>query len=51
MQGVTNLFQDGGSQAVRLPHKFRFSGSEVRVTRILREFQQIPHLRVECWHY
>jgi antitoxin VapB len=30
---TAKLFVNGGSQAVRLPQEFRFSGAQVRVTR------------------
>lgn len=33
MTRVAKIFANGRSQAVRLPQEFRFSGSEVRVTR------------------
>ena len=33
---LAKLFLNGRSQAVRLPHEFRFSGSQVRVTRHAR---------------
>lgn len=36
MQKVAKLFQHGGSQAVRLPREFRFSGSEVQVSKTER---------------
>ncbi|HEY7099038.1 MAG TPA: AbrB/MazE/SpoVT family DNA-binding domain-containing protein [Terriglobales bacterium] len=31
---VAKVFQNGRSQAVRLPREFRFEGNEVRVTRL-----------------
>jgi antitoxin VapB len=31
--GIAKLFRNGRSQAVRLPRKFRFEGSQVRVRR------------------
>jgi antitoxin VapB len=30
---IATLFKNGGSQAVRLPREFRFSGNRVRVRR------------------
>jgi antitoxin VapB len=33
MNKTAKLFANGRSQAVRLPQEFRFSGTEVRVTR------------------
>lgn len=33
MKAIAKLFQNGRSQAVRLPLEFRFPGTEVRVTR------------------
>ena len=33
MKSIAKLFQNGRSQAVRLPIEFRFPGSEVRVSR------------------
>ena len=36
MSRVAKLFQHGGSQAVRLPREFRFSGTEVRVSQTER---------------
>ena len=33
MTKLAKLFSNGRSQAVRLPQEFRFSGSQVRVTR------------------
>jgi antitoxin VapB len=32
--GIAKLFQNGRSQAVRLPREFRFEGGEVRVRRV-----------------
>lgn len=34
MTDTAKLFTHGRSQAVRLPKEFRFSGSEVRVSRV-----------------
>jgi antitoxin VapB len=31
---LAKLFRNGRSQAVRLPHEFRFEGKEVRVRRV-----------------
>lgn len=33
-RGVAKIFQNGRSQAVRLPREFRFKGKEVRIRRI-----------------
>jgi antitoxin VapB len=33
MNKTAKIFANGRSQAVRLPHEFRFSGTQVRVTR------------------
>ena len=33
MTKLAKIFSNGRSQAVRLPHEFRFSGTQVRVTR------------------
>jgi antitoxin VapB len=33
---VATVFQNGGSQAVRLPREFRFDGDRVRVRRVGR---------------
>ena len=33
MARIAKIFLNGRSQAVRLPQEFRFSGTEVRVTR------------------
>jgi antitoxin VapB len=32
--GVAKLFQNGRSQAVRLPQEFRFEGDRVRIRRV-----------------
>ena len=32
--GIAKLFRNGRSQAVRLPHEFRFAGDQVRVSRV-----------------
>ena len=32
--GTAKLFQNGRSQAVRLPREFRFEGNEVRIRRV-----------------
>ena len=34
MKNIAKLFQNGRSQAVRLPLEFRFPGNEVRVSRL-----------------
>jgi antitoxin VapB len=33
---VAKLFRNGRSQAVRLPHEFRFAGDRVRIRRVAR---------------
>ena len=33
MESTAKLFQNGRSQAVRLPKKFRFKGSEVKIRK------------------
>ena len=33
MAKLAKIFANGRSQAVRLPHEFRFAGTQVRVTR------------------
>lgn len=33
MQSTAELFQNGGSQAVRLPKAFRFRGTEVKIRK------------------
>jgi antitoxin VapB len=33
-KGVAKLFQNGRSQAVRLPKEFRFEGDRVRIRRV-----------------
>jgi antitoxin VapB len=35
-QATAKLFKHGGSQAVRLPKEFRFSGDKVKLTRVGR---------------
>lgn len=34
--GIAKLFQNGGSQAVRLPQEFRLEGDRVRVRRVAK---------------
>lgn len=36
MTKLAKLFSNGRSQAVRLPHEFRFTGTQVRVSRLGR---------------
>lgn len=36
MKKLAKLFQNGRSQAVRLPLEFRFTGTEVRISRLGR---------------
>jgi antitoxin VapB len=33
MESIAKLFQNGRSQAVRLPKAFRFKGTEVKITK------------------
>ncbi len=33
-KGVAKIFQNGRSQAVRLPREFRFAGKEVRISKV-----------------
>jgi antitoxin VapB len=33
---IARLFRNGRSQAVRLPHEFRFAGDRVRIRRVAR---------------
>jgi antitoxin VapB len=33
---IAKLFRNGRSQAVRLPHEFRFAGDRVRIRRVAR---------------
>jgi antitoxin VapB len=33
---IAKLFRNGRSQAVRLPHEFRFKGDQVRIRRVAR---------------
>ena len=47
---TAKIFRSGGSQAVRLPKEFRFSGSEVEIFRrgdevVMRETSDSPYLR------
>lgn len=47
---TAKIFQSGGSQAVRLPKEFRFSGSEVEIFRrgeeiVMREKSGSPYIR------
>ena len=39
---TAKLFQNGRSQAVRLPHKFRFSGDEVFIQQIGEAVLLVP---------
>lgn len=34
MEAIAKIFENGRSQAVRLPKQFRFKGKEVRITQI-----------------
>jgi antitoxin VapB len=50
MARVAKIFTNGRSQAVRLPQEFRFTGSEVRVTRHGRGVLLEPmSLTVDDW--
>ncbi len=44
---TAKIFENGRSQAVRLPKKFRFSGEEVLVQRLGRAVMLLP--KEECW--
>lgn len=44
---TAKLFQNGRSQAVRLPKEFRFEGTEVFIKRVGRAVLLIPH--EESW--
>ena len=44
---VAKLFQNGGSQAVRLPKEYRFEGNEVLVSRVGEVVVMVP--RREYW--
>ena len=33
MESIAKIFQNGRSQAVRLPKEFRFNGSEVKISK------------------
>ena len=39
---TAKIFENGGSQAVRLPKKYRFDGSEVLIQRLGRAIMLIP---------
>lgn len=39
---TAKLFQNGRSQAVRLPKEFRFEGTEVRICRVGKSVLLIP---------
>ena len=41
---VAKLFQNGGSQAVRLPKEYRFQGNEVLISRIGDVVVMVPRL-------
>ena len=34
MESIAKIFQNGRSQAVRLPKAFRFKGNEVRISKL-----------------
>lgn len=44
---VAKLFQNGGSQAVRLPKEYRFEGNEVLISRVGDVVVMVP--RMEYW--
>jgi antitoxin VapB len=47
---IAKLFPNGSSQAVRLPREFRFSGTEVRISRHGRGVLLEPvELNVDDW--
>ena len=41
---VAKLFQNGGSQAVRLPKEYRFEGNEVLINRVGDVVVMVPRL-------
>ena len=43
MIATAKLFQNGKSQAVRLPKEFRFEGKEVYIRRIGKAVVLLPH--------
>ncbi len=45
---TAKIFENGRSQAVRLPKKFRFTGDEVFLQRIGKAVVLIP--KEESWH-
>lgn len=47
MMMTAKIFENGRSQAVRLPKKFRFSGEEVLVQRLGQAVMLVP--KEECW--
>lgn len=47
--GFARLFRNGRSQAVRLPHEFRFRGDRVRIRRIGRGVLLEPILDPKEW--
>jgi antitoxin VapB len=47
---IAKLFRNGRSQAVRLPHEFRFTGDRVRIRRVARGVLLEPLITdVETW--
>jgi antitoxin VapB len=50
MPRTAKLFQNGRSQAVRLPAEYRFEGSEVYVRRDEATGDVILSRRPESWH-
>ena len=44
---TAKIFENGRSQAVRLPKKYRFSGEEVLVQRLGQAVMLVP--KEECW--
>ena len=44
---VAKLFQNGGSQAVRLPKEYRFEGNEVLISRVGDVVVMVP--RMDYW--
>ena len=50
---IAKLFQNGRSQAVRLPKEFRFEGSEVRISKVgekvILEPLEKPPFDVKAW--
>lgn len=44
---TAKIFENGGSQAVRLPKKFRFSGNEVSIQKLENAVMLLP--KEDAW--